>query len=169
MNNNPNISFPDFKKYGQNLYIDKKNNFNLPQNYYSNLYYNWRKTLNCFKKFSIFVNQITKEGTQFLKDYCTTMLYNKSTNTQFEHEHVIYISDYFIKKLNNATHFYIDGTFIYPPDFKQLIVILYYDNIIKKRMVGLFASINNKKENGYLHLFKRIKDIITIDNTTELK
>ena len=83
--------------------------------------------------------------------------------------HVIYISDYFIKKLNNATHFYIDGTFIYPPDFKQLIVILYYDNIIKKRMAGLFALINNKKENGYLHLFKRIKDIITIDNTTELK
>lgn len=81
MNNNHNISFPDFKKYGQNLYIDKKNNFNLPQNYYSNLYYNWRKTSNCFKKFSIFENQLTKEGTQFLKDYCTTMLYNKSINT----------------------------------------------------------------------------------------
>ena len=97
------------------------------------------------------------------------MLYNKSNNTQFEHEHVIYISDYFIKKLNKASHFYIDGTFIYPPEFKQLIVILYYDDVINKRMPGLFALINNKKENYYLYLFQRIKDILTIEKTTDLK
>ena len=169
MNTNPNITFIDFKKYAQNLYIESNNKFNLPQNYYSNLYYGWRKTSNNFKKYSIFDNQLTKEGTQFLKDYCSTMLYNKSNNTQFEHEHVIYISDYFIKKLNNSSHYYIDGTFIHPPDFKQLIVILYYDEIINKRMAGMFALINNKKENGYLHLFKRINDILTIENSTELK
>ena len=33
----------------------------------------------------------------------------------------------------------------------------------------MFALINNKKENGYLHLFQRIKDILTIENSTELK
>ena len=36
-------------------------------------------------------------------------------------------------------------------------------------MPGLFALINNKKENGYLYLFQRIKDILTIENTTDLK
>ena len=119
MNNNPNISFIEFKKYGQNIYAEVKNKFDLPQNYYSNLYYGWRKTSNSFKKYSIFENQLTKEGSQFLKDYSITLLYNKSNSTQFEHEHVIYKSDYFIKKLNKASHFYIDGTFIYPPDFKN--------------------------------------------------
>jgi len=37
-------------------------------------------TPNNFKKYSILVNQIMKEVTQFLKDYCTTMLYNKILN-----------------------------------------------------------------------------------------
>ena len=97
------------------------------------------------------------------------MLYNKSTNTQFEHEHVIYISDYFIKKLNKASHFYIDGTFIYPPDFKQLIVILYYDKVINERMAGLFALMNDKKENACLCLFQRIKDLLTVGGVTKLE
>ena len=52
------------------------------------------------------------------------MVYNKSNKSMFQHEHIIFISDYFIKKLNTAKHFYIDGTFVYPKDFKQLIVIL---------------------------------------------
>jgi len=30
------------------------------------------------------------------------------------------------KKLNKAEHLYIDGTFIYPQDFKQIIVILFF-------------------------------------------
>ena len=36
-------------------------------------------------------------------------------------------------------------------------------------MAGLFALINNKKENGYLYLFQRIKDILTIENTIKLE
>ena len=111
LNNNPNTSFLDFKKYGKKLYLDIKLNFNLTQNYYPNLCYSLRKHSNIFKKYPIFDNQLTKESAQFLKDYCMTMLYNKTNNSQFEH--VIFISDYFIKKLNTALHFYIDGTFIY--------------------------------------------------------
>ena len=56
MNTNPNITFIEFKKYAQNLYVKSKNKFNLPKNYYSNLYYGWRKTSNNFKKYSIFDN-----------------------------------------------------------------------------------------------------------------
>ena len=76
---------------------ETKNKFELTQNYYSNYYYGWRKTSNNFKKYSIFDNQLTKEESQSLKDDSITMLYNNSNSTQFEHEHVIYISDYFIK------------------------------------------------------------------------
>ena len=34
----------------------------------------------------------------------------------------------FYKKLRESEYFYIDGTFVYPKGFKQLITILYYDN-----------------------------------------
>ena len=33
---------------------------------------------------------------------------------------------------------------------------------------GLFALINNKHEEGYYHLFNRIKNILTIEGTTKL-
>ena len=85
-----------------------------------------------------------------------TMIYNRKNKLMFPNEHIIYISDYFIKKLYSSSHWYIDGTFIYQNGFRQLIVILYYDEILQKRFPGLFTLIKNKKENGYLYLFKKI-------------
>ena len=112
-----------------------------------------------FTKFSIFDNQLTLGKQQFLRDYSMTMIYNRNNKSMFPHEHTIYISDYFIKKLYSSSHWYIDGTFIYPNSFRQLIVILYYDYILQKKFPVLFALINIKKENGYLYLFIKIADI----------
>ena len=64
------------------------------------------------------------------------MAYNKSNKSLFQHEHAIFISDYFINKLNTLKHFYIDGTFVFPKGFKQLIVILFLDENINKRFPG---------------------------------
>ena len=63
----------------------------------------------------------------FLRDYNLTCLYIEKGNSIFYHEQIIFISNYFIKKLRESEHYYIDGTFVYPQGFKQLIVILYYD------------------------------------------
>ena len=70
--------------------------------------------------------------------------------------------------MRNSSHWYIDGTFVYPKGFKHLIVILYYDYELKKRFPGLFALTNNKKENGYDLLFNKIYDIITLNKTKNL-
>ena len=96
------------------------------------------------------------------------MVYNKNNISLFNHEHLIYVSDYFIKKLSQSKHWYIDGTFVYQKGFSQLIVILYYDKILNKRFPGIFGLINDKKESGYEYLFKTIKSILTIDNTKNL-
>ena len=61
----------------------------------------------------------------------------------------------FYTKLRDSKHFYIDGTFLYPKVFSQLIVILYIDDKSGKRYPGLYALINNKKEEGYKYLFKK--------------
>ena len=73
-----------------------------------------------------------------------------------------------VKKLRYSHHWYIDGTWIYPNGFKQLIIILYRDNETGKRFPALFALINNKNESGYNLLFKKIKEIITLFNTKPL-
>ena len=89
-------------------------------------------------------------------DYINTLLYNKTGKNQFKHEHMIFVSNFFIRKLNNTRHWYVDGTFVYPKDFSQLIVILYKVSNLNRRFPGLFALINNKKYEGYLYMFKKI-------------
>ena len=165
---NPLIKYSDFRKNASELYEKTKCNFTIENYTFSNIYYNWRKNSNLFNKFSIFSNKLTKEGKIYLRDYTFKLIYNSNGKQLFEHEHIIYISSYFIRKLRAAEHFYIDGTFVFPNGFKQLLVILYKDNNKNKRFPGAFALINNKKEAGYLELFRSIYNIITLENTKEL-
>ena len=142
--------------------------FPINNNLYSNLFYNWRKTSNLFNKSCIFEKDKTLDGNQYMRDYSLTMLYKKNNKDLFKHEHIIFVSDFFINKLIKAEHYYIDGTFIYPSEFKQLLVILYHDKEKNKRYPGLFALTNNKHEEGYYHLFNRIRNILTIEGTIKL-
>ena len=80
----------------------------------------------------------------------------------------ILLNSYFIRKLRAAEHFYIDGTFIFPRGFKQLIVILSKDNNKNTRFLRVFALKNNNNEAGYLELFTSIYKMITLENKKEL-
>ena len=168
LNLNPVISFHDFEKEGQSIYDKNNCNFTVSKNTYSNIYYEWRKKSNSFNKFSIYNHKTTKNNKLFLWDYTYKILYGKTGKNTIEHEHIIYVSDFYIKKLRFSPHFYIDGTFVFPYGFKQLIVILYYDLKTKKRYPGLFSLINNKTEAGYIELFQSIYNIITIEKTKSL-
>ena len=168
LNTNPTISFHDFIKEAENIYNKNKCSFDIKSNTFSNIYYNWRKNSNSFNKFSIYEHTLTNNKKPFLRDYTYKTIYSKDGKSIINHEHVIYISDFYIKKLRESKHFYIDGTFVNPKGFKQLIVILYYEQNLERRFPGVFALINNKTENEYKNLFKSINEIITIEKTKEL-
>ena len=165
LNVNPMITYPDFVKESYKIYNNNNCTFDIKEHTFSNIYYNWRKTSNLHNKFCIFTNLYTNNNELFMRDYALTCLYSTKGTNMFYHEHIIFISNYFIKKISQAEHFYIDGTFVYPKGFVQLIVILYYDNKTKKRYPGLFALINNKKEAGYIYLLNSIKRIITLEDS----
>ena len=95
-------------------------------------------------------------------------LYVEKGKKMFYHENIIFISNYFIKKIREAEHIYIDGTFVYPKGFTQLIIILYYDSKADIVCPGLFGLINNKTQSGYILLFQSIKNIISIENTKHI-
>ena len=162
------IKYKDFRVIATKLYDESNCNFKVENYTFSNIYYNWRSKSNLFNKYSIFMNNKTKNGNIYLRDYSFKYIYNDSGKKLIAHEHVIYISDFFIKKLRDAPHYYIDGTFIYPSGFNQLLVVLYYDENKNKRYPGTFILINNKTEVGYKEAFKSFKSIITIENTKTL-
>ena len=66
------------------------------------MYYIWRRNSIFFKKYSIFSNCKTLNNKEYLKDYAYTFLFNDRGNNKFLHEHAIFCSDYFIKKLRKS-------------------------------------------------------------------
>ena len=115
-----------------------------------------------FNKFSEFERRKALDDQLLLRDCTQTILYNKNNSSILHHGNISYISDYFVKKLDKSMHLYIDWTFIHPQDFKKLMVLLYLEENINKRMPGLFVLINNKKEKGYFYLFKKIYETILV-------
>ena len=118
LNKNPIVKYREFKKKAISLYYRCQCNFEIKDNTFKNIYYVWRKETPLYKKYSIFNFTKTQDNKEYLRDYNYTFLYDESGKKLFLHEHVIYCSDYFIKKLRLANHWYIDCTFVVPPDFK---------------------------------------------------
>ena len=86
-----------------------------------NIYNSWKKNSNLFTKYSAIENNLTKDNNYFRRNYANTLLYNKTGKNQFKHEHMIFVSNFFIRKLNNARHWYVDGTFVYSKIYNYII------------------------------------------------
>lgn len=96
LNKNPIINYSNFRKYATDLYYKTKCTFEIKNYTFCNIYYSWRKTSNIFNKYSIFKNKYTKENKTFLRDYVYKLIYNDKGNKYIEHEHVIFISNFFL-------------------------------------------------------------------------
>ena len=107
LNKYPYIKCNNFKKKGIKLHYKNECNFEIKDNMFKNIYYSWRKSSNSHNIFSLFLNNKTLNNKNYLRDYAYSFEYNNKGNKQFVHEHAIFISDYFIKKLRFSYHWYI--------------------------------------------------------------
>jgi len=169
LNSNPLIILSEFNKHALNLYRGNEYKFDLKKNFIRNLYYNWKKDNIIFTKFSVFTSNKCLNGEIYMREYLSKYIYkNINSEEQIQHEHIIFMSPFQIRRMAKSKHLYFDCTFVYPKDFSQLIIILYFDDDIQKRAPGCYILINNKTENGYKMAFKSFKEIITLGNTIEL-
>ena len=164
----PLINYKDFRIMASNLYHKLQCEFEIKDNTFTNIYYNWRRNTILFKKFTIFDNTFTKNKKEFLRDYTLKLIYNEKGNKLIMHEHAIFLSNYFLKCLQLSSHYYIDGTYIFPKDFNQLLVIQFIHNQYNIRIPGCFILINNKTEAGYKYMFKILYNILTNENTIQI-
>jgi len=104
----------------------------------------------------------------YLRDVSYTYIYPNNINSPFLHRHIIWCSQFFIKQLQKTRHIYIDGTFVFPCEFKQLIVILFYESITEARYPGAYILLNSKYYQSYLIAFNAFKNIITKYNSIKI-
>lgn len=154
LNKNPLKNYKDFKNYAEEELIKLNLNIYNNDNFYKNIFYPWKKNNLCFKWYSVYENNKTKINKIYLREVLYTYIYLKSLNTPILHHHIIWVSPFFIKQLQNELHFYIDGTFVHPVEFKELLIILFYDITTASRYPGSYILLNSKNTQGYFFSIK---------------
>ena len=155
INKENKIDCQSFIKYGLKLYNQNKlnDNFKCDKIYLKNLYYRSIKKYYQLNLENIYeYTEKLPNGEYFCRYISIKQLITKDKKNIF-HKAMIFFSDFDIKRLTFSKHLLIDGTFIFPTDFIQTVIIMYYDEIIDKMIPGIFITINNKTEEDYKDVF----------------
>ena len=104
---------------------------------------------------------MNRRGYKYLRNYTYTQTYgnkNKIINKEF----FIWASDFLILRLRNSEYLKIGATFHYPKDFKQFLIIMYYDSVLERYIPAFYIIMNNKKECSYDLIFENLTILINM-------
>lgn len=121
-------------------------------NYFKNIYSRWKMNSNSFKFISVFENEKTIKGEPFALE---VIYYDSLNKINEKNMPVIYASDFMLNRMAASKHIRIDATFIHPPNFLQILIILYID-IINNVRAGAFVFMNRNSQDFYERVFKSI-------------
>ena len=105
----------------------------------------------------VFDNNKTLDGNEFLQNQVYDILFDDKNNKQIKQIQIIFISNFFINKMRNINYIYVDGTFICPNNFSQIIIILRFAHIINRKYLLSYILINNKTKIEYELALKNFK------------
>ena len=71
-------------------------------------------------------------------------------------------------RIKVSKNIFIDATFHHPPDFYQLLIIMYKDIITGLKIPGIYVLMNSKKEILYHYIFESIIKLLTDDKNKEI-
>jgi hypothetical protein len=162
------ISFRQFKSYADNEIKNNKLKISFNENKLKNIYYPFRNDTDIFKWTSLFFNNTTKDNKIYLRDFQQKYIYDDNKKEFYLHRHAIFSSTYHINNIIRTKHLYIDGTFIVPKEFTQLLIVLYIYPINNIKIPDMYILVNNKKEESYDIIFNGIYNIITNNNKINL-
>ena len=69
---------------------------------------------------------------------------------------------FFLRRIKDSKFIFIDSTFHVPKGFYQFFICIYYDDIIKRKIPGIFVIMNSKIEEGYDIIFQNIKELLDL-------
>jgi len=163
INKNNKLSLKKFIQYGESL-VDqiKIKNFSIKDYYFKNTYYKIIKNLFPINSDDMYkyANKLPNNE-DFARSYFNTIILTND-NKKLEHKHMIFFSDYDIKRFIASENILLDGTFSYPKGYEQTLILMYMDVIVLKMIPGIFIISNNKTYEGYKLIFNDLLNKINI-------
>ena len=154
----------NFKK----LYNNQKFNFNIDNNFLSNIITKWKIKSNGFNKSSALDNPKDNKNRLILRDYSTIYLNIQNKIEPQKIEYIIWANEENLKRIRISNHLFIDSTFHHPQEFKQLLIIMYHDLVSNLNIPGIYALTNGKSEYHYDVVFNSIINIITLSRNIDI-
>lgn len=160
--NNKGITQTNFIKFAKQKYIDNgfKKKFKMAPFHLKYIYQKFSKNLlpNNMSEIYEYANSFNELGV-VCQSYEVKNILNDKKEI-IEHKHMIFFTEYDIKRIFSSEHILIDATYIFPVGFSETIIIMYYDIIIFKFMPAIYILINNRTKVGYTHIFKDLYEYI---------
>ena len=165
------LTCTEFIKFSKKFYYSNRLNkkFDIKETMFKNLYYKIKRNLNQLNLEDIFEYAKKLSNGEYFCRYIGYKILISKEKKIIENKSFIFFTDFDIKRLIASEHLLIDGTFVYPMDYMQTIIIMYYDVIIEKMIPGIFIIINNKTLEGYKDSFTYIKEYIIKSNNQSRK
>ena len=157
-----------FKEEFKKIYNQNKYNFPINENFLSNIISKWKKGSDRFTKMCVFKNKFDNENRLILRDYRIIPIIENNKLSTVDYEYIIWGNNENISRMRQSRHFFIDGTFHHPPEFTQLLLIMYKDIITSLKIPGLYILLNSKKEALYNYAFRGLLDLLTDNNKINL-
>ena len=117
-----------FKNQFKVIYNSYRYNFHISNNLLSNIITKCRNNSMRFDKVNVLINQCDYKNPLLFREFRLT---NVETTSKKANVVRIYNmeNDENISRLRLSKNYFIDGTFHHPPEFKQLLIIMYRDII----------------------------------------
>ena len=157
-----------FKTKFKEIYNSYRYNFPISNNLLSNMITKWRNNSMRFNKANVLINQYDYRNRLIFREFRSINVETTSKKKPKLLEYIIWGNDENISRLRLSKNYFIDGTFHHPPEFKQLLIIMYRDIISSQNIPGIYILINGKYEEFYDIVFDSLIKIITQNHKYDL-
>ena len=133
-----------FQEESKKIYYKNYYNFPISNTLLSNIISKWKSNANRFTKSTVLYNIYDYQNRLILREYRCKYISTKNKTTPDLYEYIIWVNDENIMRKRKSKHYYIDVTFYYPAEFKQLLIFMYKDIITEKKIPGIYILLNGK-------------------------
>ena len=153
-----------FKTSFKDIYNKHKYNFSLNDNFLSNIINKWKNNSYKFKKECVNYNIYDYQNRLILREYRNIYIDVPNKKESILLSYIIWGNDENIRRIRISKNIFIDGTFHHPPEYKQMLILMYKDVLTNLKIPAFYILLNGKYERFYEIVLENVNKIINDNN-----